>query len=617
MKRVLQDAGIRIVAGLVLVGLAGCGSSQAEPGKKKAPTVVASAAAARPATPPRSPAPRPPAPPKLPAAEFDEPPVLPESEPLPRLVMKPESPAVPPAAQPTGTPGPPSQPAGPAAAGQPANKVARAAFDPIKENGPIFVGWPKPQSRGGTGKAALVITGREDGYIEPCGCAGLDRMKGGMARRYVLFEHLRKEGWPVVGLDVGGLSHGFGKEAVLKYQALVESKIKMGYDAVAFGTDDLQLPAGDLVALAAPIGDRPSMFLDANVGLFGFDAKILEKSRVVKADGMRIGVTAILGKSYQQLVHNAEIEFSDPEKALKPIVPQLQSQADLLVLLAYSTKQEALDLVKKFPQFGVVVVSEGPEEPPAGVPAGGGRYLPPRIPGTKTMLITVGHKGQNAIVLAFFASQTEPVLYQRVPLDSRWDEPQYMAWQHQMRLIMAGFQDQLKDTGLAGLGLRPVPNPLEDLNGTYIGSEKCKSCHEDSYKVWKKSAHAHAYDTLANRDPTVKVDPPRNFDPECISCHVVGWNPEGFFPYVGGFVSEKKTPQLKNVGCEDCHGPGQRHAAVEEGSNEALQKTLRKAVRLTKEEARKQQCVTCHDIDNSPAFDFDKYFPLIEHHEKD
>jgi hypothetical protein len=46
-------------------------------------------------------------------------------------------------------------------------------FDPIKENGSMFVGWPEP-------KVALVITGRQDGYIEPCGCAGLDRMKGGM-----------------------------------------------------------------------------------------------------------------------------------------------------------------------------------------------------------------------------------------------------------------------------------------------------------------------------------------------------------------------------------------------------------------------------------------------------
>ena len=42
-------------------------------------------------------------------------------------------------------------------------------FDPIKENKPIFDGWPKP-------KLALVITGMEEGYLEPCGCAGLDRI---------------------------------------------------------------------------------------------------------------------------------------------------------------------------------------------------------------------------------------------------------------------------------------------------------------------------------------------------------------------------------------------------------------------------------------------------------
>ena len=96
-------------------------------------------------------------------------------------------------------------------------------------NGPIFDGWPKP-------KLALVITGMEAGYLEPCGCAGLDRMKGGMARRYSFFQQLRQEyGWPVVGLDVGGLVQGFGRQAEMKFQTLVESKRKMGYEAIAFG----------------------------------------------------------------------------------------------------------------------------------------------------------------------------------------------------------------------------------------------------------------------------------------------------------------------------------------------------------------------------------------------
>ena len=51
-------------------------------------------------------------------------------------------------------------------------------------------------------------------------------------------------------------------------------------------------------------------------------------------------------------------------------------------------------------------------------------------------------------------------------------------------------------------------------------------------------------------------------------------------------------------------------------SNKELQKKYRKAVRITKEQSKKEQCATCHDLDNSPEFDFDKYWPLIEHHEE-
>ena len=127
-------------------------------------------------------------------------------------------------------------------------------------NGPIFEGWTKP-------KLAPVITGMEDGYLEPCGCSGYDRMKGGMARRASFFQKLRHDyGWPVVGLDVGGLIHGFGGQASLKFQTLVESKRKMGYEAITFGADDLRLPAGELAAVAV---NEPVIFVDANVGLLG------------------------------------------------------------------------------------------------------------------------------------------------------------------------------------------------------------------------------------------------------------------------------------------------------------------------------------------------------------
>jgi hypothetical protein len=184
---------------------------------------------------------------------------------------------------------------------------------------------------------------------------------------------------------------------------------------------------------------------------------------------------------------------------------------------------------------------------------------------------------------------------------------------------MTAYQDQIKALGLAGLNVRAVPHPLQQTNGSFIGSQKCQACHDASYRVWKKSHHAEAFPTL------VKADPPRNFDPECISCHVTGWNPQGFFPYVSGYqgVDEKgveRTPQLVNVGCEDCHGPGGDHAAAEQGKDIALQKKLQQALVITKAESadaksRKQNCYTCHDLDNSPDFDFNAYWPEVEHYE--
>ena len=134
-------------------------------------------------------------------------------------------------------------------------KELRPPFDLIKENGEFFEGWPKP-------KLALLITGKIEGYLEPCGCAGMERMKGGMGRRYMLFKQLREQGWPVVGMDVGGLAHGFGRQAEIKFHTLVEGMRAMNYEAITLGETDLKLPAGELVAetAATPKPEKPLHF---------------------------------------------------------------------------------------------------------------------------------------------------------------------------------------------------------------------------------------------------------------------------------------------------------------------------------------------------------------------
>jgi hypothetical protein len=127
----------------------------------------------------------------------------------------------------------------------------------------------------------------------------------------------------------------------------------------------------------------------------------------------------------------------------------------------------------------------------------------------------------------------------------------------------------------------------------------------------------------------VQLNPPRQYDPECLSCHVTGWEAQKFFPWAGGYVSVEKTPELAGNGCENCHGPGSNHVAAEQQDVKASEADLeryRSEMRLslkTDDDRRHviDICLKCHDIDNSVNFKggdaFDTYWPKVEHHGKD
>jgi hypothetical protein len=497
-------------------------------------------------------------------------------------------------------PEPPEHGPAPVGTGPHTNKNSGIPFDPVKENGPIFVDWPKP-------KLALVITGNQEGYLEPCGCAGLDRMKGGMSRRYELFQMLRQDpkyGWPVLGIDVGGTAKGFGKQAELKFQIAVNAMSEMRYSAVTLGLTDLRLPTADVMALTMPAAaNKKTMFVSGNVGLFDFDESLLPRTQLIAAGDKRIGITAVLGKTYMaQLAGNTELKITPAETLLDKAVPLLKPKANFLILLAQTTREEAIDLAKKYPDFDLVICSDhfkGGAEPPAQAE---------EIQKGGTKLIAVGEKGMYAVVLGMYDDPKQPLRYQRVTLDSRFPASK------EMNALMSAYQGQLKDLGLGGLGIHPQLHPLREPNGDFVGTDACTKCHEESYRVWKKSSHSRAFATLQN------VVPPRTFDPECISCHTVGWNPSSFLPYQSGYLSEKETPKLINVGCENCHGPGQWHVRAENVGTKAEQVAARASVRITKEESadpnsRKQNCWSCHDLDNSPEFKFDLYWPYVKHYE--
>jgi hypothetical protein len=473
--------------------------------------------------------------------------------------------------------------------------------DPIETNGPIFVNWPKPD-------VALVFSGEQDGYLEPCGCAGLENQKGGLRRRFTLLKQLREKGWPVVAMDLGGQEKRTGVQPEIKLDFSYRALATMGYAAVGFGPNDLRM---DLLSIVVNLDEATNPLVSANVGIIDFDSGFTKRYKIVEAGGMKIGITSVLGKKeIAELRNSADLTLMQPYQAIPQVLPKLrEAGCDHMVLLAHADPNEATDLARRFDEFNWVVAAHGAEEPP---------NAPADIEGSESKLIEAGHKGMYVIVVGLYKNGPVPFRYQRVPLDSRFpDAPEI----HQMHV---DYQHRLETLGLEGLGLKPSAHTS---GRKFAGSKSCADCHLSATEVHENTPHFHATETL------VKLDPPRQFDPECLSCHATGWEPQKYFPFESGFLSMKETPEMGTNGCENCHGPAARHVAAENGEidvTEAQLEKLRAALRLKviPNEGNKegqvfdkgkvvQMCMECHDFDNSPDFDFQEYWPQVAHEGKD
>ncbi len=129
----------------------------------------------------------------------------------------------------------------------------------------------------------------------------------------------------------------------------------------------------------------------------------------------------------------------------------------------------------------------------------------------------------------------------------------------------------------------PVPMLLHQTG--FSGNEFCSVCHTKEAETWDLTKHAGAFQTLVTHGA--------DKSPECVSCHVVGWNKPG------GYTISPPTPSLEDVGCEDCHGRGGPHLSPG----------------LVKNGDYEPQCLACHDPQHSLGFEYAKFLPKISHAE--
>lgn len=151
----------------------------------------------------------------------------------------------------------------------------------------------------------------------------------------------------------------------------------------------------------------------------------------------------------------------------------------------------------------------------------------------------------------------------------------------ELSTVLAEHDKRVNDHNRVALAsLKPAPVPA-GMPG-YVGSERCKSCHEAAFTWWRGHPHGHAYETL------VKVN--KQFSLKCVSCHVTGYGKPG-----GAAVVQNEG--LIDVGCESCHGPASLH--VQDRDTEEA-----KNVKL---EVPETLCVQCHNEEHSDQFEYAKY----------
>lgn len=471
-----------------------------------------------------------------------------------------------------------------------------------------FSGWGTPES-------ALLLTGQTFGYLQPCGCSY--PQYGGLVRRYNVVKMLEKKGWKVAGVDLGEIyppKAELAAQAREKFKTTLRAQELMNYQDFGLGIPEMKMPLvhGLAEMLALNIKNPRPVSLDLKDPNKVFEALAVRSYDIIDAGKNKVGVSALVGPSVaKQMAGAKDVEFFANDAIIPALLPALaKNNVDVVVLLVHGTQQEAEDIAKAcfkerqknpgLPNVDLIVHTSDFDTPPA---------RPQLVPGTNTRIIYPGHKGKDIGILGLFrkAGGGFELKYELVHLGPEFDTPEAQKKGHPLMQLMEDYTANVKNSNFLEqyrslLTDHPTQrDPVIQAAGgaKYVGSEVCANCHPNAAKVWATTGHSHAYKRLEDaKEPGL-----RQFDPECIACHTVGFKHRtGFYdPPADANAKqiEKHNTKLHNVGCESCHGPGSMHA--NNPDNKAFYPIINPIKSANNPNffvLLDRFCQSCHDIEN-------------------
>ncbi|MGD1042422.1 MAG: cytochrome c family protein [Sedimentisphaerales bacterium] len=353
----------------------------------------------------------------------------------------------------------------------------------------------------------IFFTGNELGSMQPCGCSG--GQLGGLDRRYAVLNAVGPQNRLII--DTGSLVSESTEQNLIKFNIIVQAFAQLGYDVVNLTEQDI------LIARQAGLLDGlGSLFNCITVGSPD-DVKLPAKfTKRFTLNGTFIDIAVVAAETEDQISRLPDL-FSSPAGSPSAVKILILNRADAKTVAAVS-KIHLFDLLIVPPQSDEPTLVSDANASPLVISSGRlGKYV------GKTQAIFDG------------AGQKPRLKFTSVPVTE--DIPQHQP----LVELYKDYQRLVKDANI----IEKQPRFIFDYEYEKWMTSKQVFIPGLSKQASSDSRHADAFATLE------KVG--SEYDPECVVCHVVGMQ------YQTGYISPAKTPELKDVGCENCHGPGSEH----------------------------------------------------------
>lgn len=415
------------------------------------------------------------------------------------------------------------------------------------------------QAQATSARATIIYSGNLDGELEPCGCSEAGDL-GGILRRASKIEELRKQQPHLFLISSGSLLANASPRDRLKSEYILKGIATMNYDAIGLQWRDLAYGVDFL-------NTTPLPWVVTNWK----KSDTFSPWRHIEHGDVELAFFTWLdpeGSPFRQMKGNHNPVNSDTKQLQKAL--QKAKQKGMLTVLTIPLPLEQAAKLVTLDTVDILIVKSAYEE-----------YGKPRQQG-KTLVLQPGSRGMRLGQVDLKIDNNGNIVswqHKVIPLpESIPDAPSLKAWYDK-------YNARVKAAYLASVEQR---KQQQSGKSPYTGSEACQSCHEKAYETWSKSLHANAFERLEEVG--------KSFDPDCITCHTVG------FEQPGGYIDARLTMHLLNVQCESCHGAGKAHV-----------ESQGKKPTPNADWPKEKICNQCHTQPHSPEFNFDSYWARIAH----